>query len=101
MKFSDIFWTTAKVKASIAIQDAIVDSVVEARRQASNASNLPYIIRELIENNSHFGNFLEKQRKLIQVEKALNGLHAMNQLTDEQKKVAREELLKVKQILEL
>lgn len=100
MNFSDIFWTTAKVRASIAIQDAIIDSVKETQRQANNASNLPDIIRELVEGNSNFGSFLEKQRKLIQVEKALANLPNMNQLNNEQKVIAREELLKVKQFLE-
>ena len=100
MKFSDIFWTTAKVRASIAIQDAIVDGVREANRVAALNSNLPDIIRELIENQNGFGSFLEKQRKLIQIEKALVNLPNMTGLNDEQKQIARVELLKVKNFLE-
>lgn len=100
MKFSDIFWNTFKVRASVAIQDAIIDNVTETNRRATLSSNMPDIIRELLDNEAGFGSFLEKQRKLIQVEKALANLPNMNQLTTEQKQIAREELLKVKEVLE-
>jgi hypothetical protein len=35
------------------------------------------------------------------VDKALSNLHKMNELTDKQKQIAREELLKLKQFLEI
>jgi predicted choloylglycine hydrolase len=101
MKFSDIFWTTLRVRTAIKIQDTIIDSVTEAGKRAIIASNMPIIIRELLECENHFGSFLEKQRKLIQVDKALSNLHKMNELTDKQKQIAREELLKLKQFLEI
>lgn len=101
MKFSDIFWTTLRVRTAIKIQDTIIDSVTEAGKRAIIASNMPIIIRELLECENHFDSFLEKQRKLIQVDKALSNLHKMNELTDKQKQIAREELLKLKQFLEI
>lgn len=100
MKFSDIFWTTFKVRAAVKIQDTIINSVAETQKQRAISANLPEIIKELIENQHHFGSFMEKERKLIQVNKALANLEYMDQLTKEQKIIAREELLKLKNFLE-
>lgn len=99
MKFWDIFWTTWKVRTSIKIQQNVESSFTRARADAQLNANLPQILQEIINNENNFGSFLEKQRKLIQVEKALKNLPQMK-LTTEEQQIAKEELLKVKQILE-
>lgn len=99
MKFFDIFWDVWKLRTSVKIQQSVEKSFSEARRKSQLNSNLPQIINALESNQQSFGSELEKQRKLIQVEKALRQLPTMN-LSDEEKQIAKEELLKVKQILE-
>lgn len=98
MKFFDVFWNVWKVRTSIKIQQTLENSYVEAKRRAQLNSNLPQIINALETNQQSFGSELEKQRKLIQVEKALRELPTMN-LSEEEKKVAKEELLKVREFL--
>lgn len=99
MKFSDIFWTTWKIRTSIKIQQKIENAVSESRERAQWNSNLPKIVQEIVNADNNFGSFLEKQRKLIQVEKALRNLPQMS-LTNDEKKLAQEELLKLKHYLE-
>lgn len=96
MKFSKIFWTTFKVRAAIAIQDEIINSVEKSKREAELNKNLPVIFNNILENKLEFDSFLEKQRKLIQVEKALSLLPEMKNLNHEQKKSLEQELVKLK-----
>lgn len=96
MNFSDIFWTTLKMRMAVSIQDAIIDSATRQRF----ANNNQDILKELLEIGDNFNSLLAKHRNLIKVEKALQELNTMDQFTNDQKEIINNELLRIKINLE-
>lgn len=99
MNFFDIFWNTWKVRTSIKIQQKIEGAIENGKKQSELNSNMPEIVKELYQNNLHFGSFLEKQRTLIKIEKELAKLPSMQDVEDEEKEKIKMELLRIKEFL--
>lgn len=84
---------------AISMQDAILNSANNLRHKSRN-NNIQDILQELFEVGNCFDSLLEKHRKLIKIEKALQELNSMNQFSNEEKELIKTEMLRLKIHLE-
>ena len=81
------------------MQDAILNSANNLRHKSRN-NNIQDVLQELFEVGNCFDSLLEKHRKLIKIEKALQELNSMNQFSNEEKELIKTEMLRLKIHLE-
>lgn len=84
---------------AISMQDAILNSANNLRHKSRN-NNIQDVLQELFEVGNCFDSLLEKHRKLIKIEKALQELNSMNQFSNEEKELIKTEMLRLKIHLE-
>lgn len=99
MRFFEIFWTIWKVRSAINIQQKIENTFVNKKNQNDVKTNIPQILNELHENNIHFDSFLNKHRKLVNIQKELVILPTRVELTTEEREKIKIELLRAQEVL--
>ena len=101
MNFSEIFWDTWKVRTSIKIQHIIENSYYQTQSKLKLLSNMSEIIYELEKSNENFDTILNRQRALIQINKALSSIENFdNTLNFNEKEDLMQEFLIIKNYLE-
>ena len=100
MNFSEIFWTTLKVRMAISIQDSILNSAQKAYTKVEVATNTQEILQELQEVGNSFNSLLAKHRNIIKIDKAILELKMLREFSFEEKEFIKTELLKLKINLE-
>lgn len=100
MNFSEIFWTTLKVRMAISIQDSILNSAHKDYTKVEVATNTQEILQELLEVGNSFNSLLAKHRNIIKVDKAILELKMLREFSFEEKEFIKTELLKLKINLE-